>query len=691
MARSTSRDRIAMAIFTLGFNFVVGLQPDFTFLGASYPGYDPRSGTSWVVAGPTVTYEGSEGPVTLTETYWYLFGNGFDIDLNALPTTGTINSLVHGTPYEDSITGVVPPPAALDIGTFYLDRAFAMVQGLNILAADFAAAVAAGTIDDLLLAGDDLFRDPTSPTAPIIGPVWLRGGAGADTIYGGGRDATLWGESGDDMILIGDSGTPTPPGAGSVLDGATGDDTLTGGAWGDFILGGEGVDRLTGQRGNDTLNGGLERDVIRAGGGDDLLIASAGEVEAGEVLDGGTGSDWLAAFGDVAPLDLSDVLITGIERLEINGALAMTRALLMSFQRLDIAGLATLTLTDAGLTDLTGTAWYGFSVNSRLSILGTAGRDVITGRDSIDVPPTIPGYVAYGANDQIAGLAGNDVLNGGSGNDTLTGDAGNDLLRGDGGIDQLAGGEGADTLDTGGNPTPPFSFQNDVLDGGAGNDTYIVRHFNTTILEAAGGGTDTIVVYNAWTLPGEVENLTIGTTTALNGFGNALANRITGNDAFNNLSGAEGHDTLLGRGAGDVLHGGDGNDSLDGGDGDDVLIGDLGLDRLRGGAGADQFLFFGEQDSTPTTRDQILDFVSGEDRIALNVFDANALLEGLQSFAYIGSAAFIAGQPGQLRYQEVNATSCILFGNTDNDVAPEFAVLVVGVGKISEDDLLLPG
>jgi Ca2+-binding RTX toxin-like protein len=314
---------------------------------------------------------------------------------------------------------------------------------------------------------------------------------------------------------------------------------------------------------------------------------------------------------------------------------------------------------------------------------------VINGRDTADVAATIEGYSSYAAGDIVFGQDGSDVINGGSGNDTLFGGNGNDLLRGDGGIDALDGGAGADTLDSGGNPTPAFSFQNDVLNGGTGDDSYILRHFNATVVELPGGGVDTVTVYNAWTIPTEVENLVIGGTGNVNAFGNILANRMTGNAGANNMSGNGGADTITGGVGNDVLSGGGANDSLAGGADADALTGGAGADTLRGGAGADLFYFVLAADSTTTLRDVIADFVSGEDLIQMNLVDANDLIGGVQEWAFIGTAAFATNQAGKLRVQAVNATSCILQGNTDNDTAAEFAVLVTGIDKLSESDLLI--
>ena len=83
-----------------------------------------------------------------------------------------------------------------------------------------------------------------------------------------------------------------------------------------------------------------------------------------------------------------------------------------------------------------------------ITILGTAGDDVIVGTNGDDV---------------IHGLAGNDVIDGGNGKDVICGGDGDDTLNGGNGKDDLSGGDGDDTLN-GGNGK-------DDLDGGDGDDT----------------------------------------------------------------------------------------------------------------------------------------------------------------------------------------------------------------------------
>ena len=58
-----------------------------------------------------------------------------------------------------------------------------------------------------------------------------------------------------------------------------------------------------------------------------------------------------------------------------------------------------------------------------------------------------------------------------------------------------------------------------------------------TLIEAAGGGTDTANASVTYALAAEVENLTLSGATAINGTGNALGNLITGNAAANQLFG----------------------------------------------------------------------------------------------------------------------------------------------------------
>ena len=126
----------------------------------------------------------------------------------------------------------------------------------------------------------------------------------------------------------------------------------------------------------------------------------------------------------------------------------------------------------------------------------------------------------------------------------------------------------------------------DTLQGGAGNDTYIIAR-NDVIIEQAGGGIDLVQSSISHTLGANIENLTLTGVANLNGTGNAANNSITGNAGANRLGGLGGNDTLTGAAGNDTLDGGPGNDRLIGSDGTDSLIGGDGNDTLDGGLGND--------------------------------------------------------------------------------------------------------
>ena len=117
---------------------------------------------------------------------------------------------------------------------------------------------------------------------------------------------------------------------------------------------------------------------------------------------------------------------------------------------------------------------------------------------------------------------------GGDGNDTIIGNASGNMLYGMRGADSLNGGTGADTLM-----------------GGTGNDIYVTDG-GDTLTEALNEGTDLVRASASFTLGDNFENLVLTGSSAINGTGNALANRITGNTGNNVLNGGLGDDTLLG-------------------------------------------------------------------------------------------------------------------------------------------------
>jgi Ca2+-binding RTX toxin-like protein len=318
------------------------------------------------------------------------------------------------------------------------------------------------------------------------------------------------------------------------------------------------------------------------------------------------------------------------------------------------------------------------------TLLGGAGDDAIDGGTGADLIEAGDGFNAVagglgndsisggadtdelngdGGHDVLNGLGGDDVISGGTGNDTLTGGAGDDQLAGDGGNDTLTGGDGNDEMDGGtGTDTVDYSF------AAAGVSVSLSL---ATGQDTGGGGIDTLF---------RIENLV----------GSNFVDLLTGTGAANVLTGLAGDDDLNGLGGSDTLVGGDGSDKMSGGTGADVLIGGAGRDVLTGGADADIFRYLSVADTGTggTTRDRIVDFAAGVDRIDLAAIDANTVGGGANdTFSFIGAAAF-SNTAGQLRAAAFG-TNTLVTGDVDGDGGADFHILLSGTFVLSAGDFLL--
>ena len=331
--------------------------------------------------------------------------------------------------------------------------------------------------------------------------------------------------------------------AANKLTGGAGNNNLDGGANNDTLFGGLGLDTLFGGAGNDSLDGGDGVDSLSGGDGSDTLNGGTGD----DTMIGGAGNDVYLVdnFSD----DLQEVLGGGIDRVESS----------VNFQLDNTVGkqqIENITLT--GSNDIYAD---GNALNNL--IIGNIGNNALYG---------------YAGSDTLIGGLGNDDLYGGSGSDSLVGGLGDDFLNGELGIDSMV--------------------------GGAGDDYYKVDVVGDIVIELAGQGIDTIESTFNFSLAalGNVENLSLD-STAFNGAGNALNNKIIGNFNSNNLNGAAGNDALYGSAGTDILNGGLGNDTLFGG---------TDIDNLTGGAGSDVFVYINGDGV-----DTITDFVIGLDILDL--------------------------------------------------------------------------
>ncbi|HEV2865807.1 MAG TPA: calcium-binding protein [Allosphingosinicella sp.] len=293
-------------------------------------------------------------------------------------------------------------------------------------------------------------------------------------------------------------------------------------------------------------------------------------------------------------------------------------------------------------------SWGTSMVAELRQVTGTSGADSLKGISKPDI---------------VFGYGGNDVLHGAGGDDHLIGGAGLDQLFGDSGADKLSGGDGSDRLDGGEGA--------DVMMGGSGGDLFIVDNAGDRVLEAPGGGFDTVRASVDYTVPVGVERLILTGTAAIDARGNAGANAITGNSAANRINGFGG------------------NDVLDGGGGDDSLYGELGSDTLTGGAGADAFQF--RTALGVDNVDTVTDFESGSDRIFLksSVFAEAGPAGTLAASAFHeGSAA--AEADDRILYD--SATGSLFYDPDGTGEAAAVLFATVGIGTaISASDFVVFG
>ena len=144
-----------------------------------------------------------------------------------------------------------------------------------------------------------------------------------------------------------------------------------------------------------------------------------------------------------------------------------------------------------GINTTSKTITVNLTEQKGVTINGTSGNDLIDStHTALNQPFSTP------KADTINGLGGNDVIFGLDGSDTLNGGAGADQMF-----------------------------------GGTGNDTYVVDNVGDVVNETDGDGTDTVQSSISFSLAdpvhaiGDIENLTLTGTGAVNATGNGLEQR----------------------------------------------------------------------------------------------------------------------------------------------------------------------
>jgi Ca2+-binding RTX toxin-like protein len=443
---------------------------------------------------------------------------------------------------------------------------------------------------------------PTSATLPDDDiTVW--GGAGDDSIYGGVRNDVLHGSAGNDT-LVGDATTDAPVGGNDVIYGDAGDDMLRGGAGDDQLIGGAGLDLINGDAGNDLIQ--ME--------GDEALDKHA-QAEA-QLLGDTTLSGSALVFAQVIGSGGSDRFVLK-EDLSANASLGLLKNLIADFNVADTAERIDLTLIRAVRT-------FGELSFSTLTYNSESYLRVWLGQPAVGTQYlTLKGVTAA----QLS--AANFVFSNADSLPALSrafipGTGADDVLVGDAGGNTLDGAAGADTME-----------------GRTGDDTYVVDDAGDVVKEVAGGGYDVVKSSVSYVLGDEVEDLTLTGAAAINGAGNANANRLTGNA---------------------------GNNVLDGG---------AGTDLMRGGAGDDTYIVDDASDTIVELDNE------GTDNVASSV--SYTLAAGLENLMLTGTLE-AGGTGNDLNNQLIgNAGNNHLFGWAGNDVLDGQLGSDVMVGGAGDD------
>jgi Ca2+-binding RTX toxin-like protein len=360
---------------------------------------------------------------------------------------------------------------------------------------------------------------------------------------------------------------------------------------------------------------------------------------------------------------------------------------------------------------------FGEDGNDTIYVDSLDGFDAVDGGSGVDFLSLLRNGSTLGLTLSIANPSvmqeladGTTVVNierlnftGGSGNDVITGGTLIDVLIGEGGADTLNGGGGRDQMS-----------------GGDGSDTYFVDQFNEVVSETNAvlltGGNDLvnfIGTSGTYTLAANLERLTLGGTSAINGNGNSLANTLIGNAAANTLNGSTGIDSMSGGDGSDTYFADVFNDvvtetnaalatggtdqvyfsgttgtftlglnveklTLAGGSAingtgntlantmignavSNVISGGLGNDVLTGGLGAD-FFVFNTLPNALTNKDTITDFSAIDDTIRLEntgIFTALGLATGVLNVNLFKNVSLAA----------VDATDRILYNDATGAVS----------------------
>jgi len=520
-------------------------------------------GTVWDVAAllqmtqGTQGTQGTSGPDTLigSPAADILRGLGGDDVLQG----GDGDDLLDGGPGADSMSG----QAGND--TYLVDVAGDVVtepagQGTDEVQSTITYALPAN-VEKLTLTG----AAPVDGIGNALGNA-LTGNGAANRLDGGAGADTLAGAGGDDTYVVDSAGDVVVESAASGID-----TVLSSVTYGlpanveNLTLTGSAAVNATGNGLDNALAGNPGANVLTGGAGDDTYVVGAGDTV---VETAGEGTDTVQSA-------VTYTLPANVERLVLTGNAAINGTGNALNNRLT-GNAAANTLAGGAGDDVYAVDSAGDSVSEGAG----QGTDTIESSVSYTLPANVEVLVLTGASaingtgnglaNALYGNAAGNALDGGNGADTMTGGPGDDSYvvdqAGDAIVEQA--GEGVDRVQSSVSYALPANVESltltgnapinatgngldnvltgngkpNTLTGGAGNDTYVVQDTGDVVVEGAAAGTDAVQSSVTYTLPANVENLTLTGAASINGTGNGLGNVLAGNRSANVLTGGAGND-----------------------------------------------------------------------------------------------------------------------------------------------------
>lgn len=421
---------------------------------------------------------------------------------------------------------------------------------------------AADTIDGL--AGNDWIRG-------LAGYDWLRGGDGDDRLDGGAGNDLLEGGTGADRLdggtgmdyLIGGAGNDTYylDDAGDIIGEAVnqGQDIVYSAV--SFSLAGQFIETLT-LTGSANINatGNNQVNVLNGNGGNNVLDGGGGP----DVLNGGAGDD--TYYVDNSADQVIEQVNKGYDTVLASASFSLVGRYVETLVLVGSANINGIG-NDQGVTLIGNTGDNTLTGGLKADTLdGGAGADILVGGGGDDsyyvdssadqvAEQVSKGYdtVYATTNFSLAGQYIERLILTGSANINGTGNNQNVTLIGNTGMNTLTGGGGSDIIDGGAGA--------DTMIGGIGDDIFYIDNTADVVIEASGGGKDTVYATANFNLSGYyAEKLVLLGTGNLNGTGNNQGASLIGNSGANTLTGGGGSDIIDGSAGADTMIGGIGDD-----------------------------------------------------------------------------------------------------------------------------------